>query len=80
MKEQLQSLTVNRAFCKPFQRSTHKNTKLTEFKPKTVPDSFYKESLDVMQVIPLFPDSAYSILSDDASFSVGRATAMQREE
>ena len=58
MKQQLQSLTVNRAFYKPFQRSAHKNTELTEFKPKTVPDSFYKESLDVMQVIPLSSDSA----------------------
>lgn len=58
MKQQLQSLTVNRAFCKPVQRSAHKNTELTEFKPRTVPDSFYEESLDVMQVIPLSSDSA----------------------
>lgn len=58
MKEQRQSLTVNRAFCKPFQRSAHKNTELTEFKPKTLPDYFYKESLDIMQVIPVSSDSA----------------------
>lgn len=58
MKQQLQSLTVNRAFCKPFKRSAHKNIERTEFKPKIVPDSFYKESLDVMQVIPLSSDSA----------------------
>lgn len=58
MKQQLQSLTVNTSFSKPVQRSAHKNTELTEFKPRTVPDSFYKESLDVMQVIALSSDSS----------------------